>query len=834
MPLRPSRNAILVQIALLVIYLATARLGELFGTANGSVSPVWLPAGIAIAGVLLFGPYVIPTIFIGSFIVNTLLGFGVLSSFCVGFSNASSAYFAHVVCKWMVRRRDFFSHGRALVILMAVVLPVASAIPALVGPSMIYLAGQYRSFSELFSGIVTWFLGDLMGMYLLVPIAISLREFKFPETVQRKVELFFVLVCLVVVTVLVFSPWFYLGKHHVPFAFLSLPFLLWLAFRFGPAWSAIGNLALASIAIPYTFYGGGSFFSPESAHTSLAMLDVFLTFCTCFALFTAAIATGRSRSEQKLQESEVRFRRMADNAPIMIWLSRGPSLRNEFNRAWFDFTGLNEENSLGEQWLSVVHPDDREVCRNQYLSAQISKTRFVVEYRLRRRDGVYRWVHEEGVPRFFENGQLTGFIGCCSDITDERQTRLQLRAAKEDADKANQAKSDFLAMISHEIRTPLTAILGYSEFLLGSQSHSAVSEGDKFLNRIQTNARHLKSLVDDVLDLSKIEAGKIELELCEFSIVNEVKKVVEGFENGQLNGELSLAVRFAENMPDYIISDPTRFRQILGNVVSNAIKFTQKGNIWIDVSVEPNLANPSHRMAKVTVSDTGIGMTGDQIRRVFEPFTQGDSSTTRRFGGTGLGLALARKLARSLGGDVSILSSQPGGGSTFLILLAAGSDAQRSLTTRQGGKPVLSAGKLAGKLKGVRVLVAEDSQELRELVRLSLKLASAELDFACDGVDALALSRTKRYDFIFMDLHMPRLDGYQAIEMMRKEGITTPIVALTARLTSEDRERVCKSGAVDWLAKPFHFHDLIEMVLKHVPTPGHAPIAAHSEEILGA
>lgn len=816
MPYKPSRHDLGVQLGVFIGYLITAKLGQHFAFFQGSVSPVWLPAGFSLAAIWLFGRKTLWPMFFAVWMFNWSSAFGMWGSLCVAISVVITMDLAYTLCLWTAPKRDFFGNMRRLIFLFLGILPMTALVPALVGPSLLYLMGSFTTTSQLFYGMCIWFLGDLMGLFLIVPIAVSLREFKVPRARDRW-EVAFLLLGVTLVSIVVFQPKIWFGFHLMPMTFWVLPFLLWLAFRFGPVWAGVGNLLLAAVAVPATYLGGGPMTAIDNPHTSLILLDVFLTFTTGFSLFSAAVAVSRARYEQRLSESESRFRKMADNVPIMIWLSKGPFSRTEFNRCWAEFTGIAPQNSVEDRWLGIIHPDDRDRCSATYSSAYRDRSPFSFEYRLRRRDGMYRWVREEGVPRFLSDGSLEGYIGCCADITEERHVRTQLRSAKDESDRANAAKSDFLATISHEIRTPLTAILGYSELMLGDGTPLSGGEISKFVQRIQTNAHHLKSLVDDVLDLSKIEAGKIEVELCEFSLSSEVRRVVETCENARESSRAELTVRIAAGTPDHIVSDPTRFRQILSNIVGNAIKFTDKGSVWIDVSMERNAQNPDQKILRIQVTDTGVGMTAEQANRVFEPFVQGDSSTTRRFGGTGLGLPLARKLAQKLGGDVSILSSEPGKGSRFLITLAAGQERAHGVpivSSSNGGNP---ASQLRETLSGTSILVAEDSPELRELIRLSLSLASARVEFACDGMEAVQMAKSKPYDFIFMDLQMPRLDGYQAIESLRKEGLQIPIVALTARLTSAERSRVVASGANDCLAKPFHFEDLIRIVRKHVP-----------------
>ena len=396
-------------------------------------------------------------------------------------------------------------------------------------------------------------------------------------------------------------------------------------------------------------------------------------------------------------------------------------------------------------------------------------------------------------------GQVGGVLISMDDVTrleeQERLARESMRVAEE----ANRAKSAFLSNVSHEIRTPMTAILGFTDVL---RSGRELSEEDRrrHLATISRSGQHLLGLINDLLDLSKVESGAMELECLPTEPASIVHEVIGTLRVKAEEKGVELALEIAEALPENVDGDPARLRQIVTNLVGNAIKFTEAGSVTVRIGLDEAAGD-----LRVAVVDTGIGMDGAQQESVFDAFTQADASITRRFGGTGLGLSISRELARALGGDIEV-SSTPGEGSTFTLVLPLGDALAR---------PRLSPAEIAARAERVerradgvwrfpaaKVLVVDDAAENRELLALVLGDLGLQVTLAGDGREALERAAASPFDAILMDIQMPVMDGYEAVRRLRASGATLPIVALTANAMKGYERRILEAGFSHYQSKP--------------------------------
>lgn len=413
-------------------------------------------------------------------------------------------------------------------------------------------------------------------------------------------------------------------------------------------------------------------------------------------------------------------------------------------------------------------------------------------------------------------------------ITQARDELLvvneKLEAARVAAEEASQAKSAFLANISHEIRTPMTAILGYADVLL-SEGDITLAPQDRVhaIDTIRRNGSHLLQLVNDVLDISKIEANELKVERLFYSPIEVTADVVALMNVRARECGLTLHTEIEGEIPELIYSDPTRLRQILINLIGNAIKFTDTGGVRIILSCSP--AQTGQTFFELRIIDTGIGMNEEQLRKLFTPFTQADASTTRKYGGTGLGLSISKHLAETLGGDIEVVSEW-GKGSEFRVTVDAGSltgvrMVMQESATSESELPATRSEKTRPTPLSGRILLAEDGLDNQRLFSVILKKAGAEStavengQLACDEYES-SVARGTPYDLILMDMQMPVLDGYAATRRLRELGCELPILAMTAHAMTGDRNNCIEAGCTDYISKPIQRDRFLATIAQHL------------------
>ena len=515
-------------------------------------------------------------------------------------------------------------------------------------------------------------------------------------------------------------------------------------------------------------------------------------------------------TEKALRESEKRLREIADAMPQIVWTAGSDGRIDYFNKRWTGFSGLEQADESA--WERIMHPEDFSRHSELWQRAVAGDGPYDIECRLKDvKSGCYSWHLCRALPVRDKDGAILRWYGTCTDINSQKEAeedRERLvtneRTARNIAESANRMKDNFLATLSHELRTPLNAILGYTQLMRkkGVGNGSFMENG---LSVIERNARIQSDLISDLLDMSRIVSGKVSLELETIDLgllINEIANSMQpGVDAKALNFHVDL-----ESGIDDLMGDAIRIRQIIWNLVSNAIKFTPRGG-RVGIS-----AKRKTDRIEIEVKDSGQGISPDFLPHVFDTFRQADATTSRKFGGLGLGLSIVRHLTELHGGSVEAESSGENLGTTFRIKLPINAD----ILPTMHKKEKFSLNGSSCSLKGIRVLVVDDEPDARNLVELVLKEREAQVVTAGSAREALQCLKDGKHDILISDVGMPEQDGYELISKVRSlsaaEGGLIPAIALTAFARTEDRRKALISGFQIHLSKPIEPEELASVV----------------------
>jgi PAS domain S-box-containing protein len=515
--------------------------------------------------------------------------------------------------------------------------------------------------------------------------------------------------------------------------------------------------------------------------------------------------------KMKIIESEERFRLLADNLPLSVFIA-APTLEANviyLNKYWLDYTNQTFEEAIGMGWNNIVHPDDVHLIMDVYLDAYAKQIPYSTpNIRIKRHDGVYRWFTFHGNPRFLNNGEFVGMIGAGFDITEQKLFELELIQEKIKAENAVQAKQQFLSNMSHEIRTPMNAIVGFTNVILKTNLNDSQKQ---YLDAIKVSGDALVVLINDILDLAKVDSGKMTFEKVPFDLAECIHKIVLLFEIKLKEKKLKFNLYLDESIPNQIIGDGLRLRQIILNLLSNAIKFTDKGSISLDVKVLSQTKNKINIEFKIT--DTGIGIANEKLETIFNNFEQAHAETSANYGGTGLGLAIVKKLVKNQGGTI-VTNSEIGKGSTFSFTLKFNTNnLKHNLSKKTTENKMICQSDM--ELKNIKILVAEDILLNQLLIKVVLGNFNFEVEIAENGKIAIEKMKTNQFDLVLMDLHMPEMDGFEATKYIREEMKSQiPIIALTADVIQIDVDKCFAVGMQDHISKPIDEALLYEKIVK--------------------
>jgi PAS domain S-box-containing protein len=500
--------------------------------------------------------------------------------------------------------------------------------------------------------------------------------------------------------------------------------------------------------------------------------------------------TAEQRATEALRERERRFRLMVDSAPVLIWLAGTDKKCTWLNKPWLEFTARTLEQEQGDGWITGLHPDDREKCVRTYTRAFDARRPFVEEYRLRRHDGVFRWVLSHGIPIAGPDGEFAGYIGSAIDITDRKEMEEALRAA-------DRRREDYLAMLAHELRNPLAPIRT-GLHILGRRPDDAnlVSETRDMMNR---QVENMARIVDDLLDVSRVARGKATLRKSRLDLTDVARTCAEDRRAVAEGNGLKMWF-LAASGPVWVDGDVTRLSQVLDNLIHNAVKFSSKGGtVTVSVTAEGD-------EAVARIRDSGIGIDAAMLPYLFEVFTQADRSLARSKGGLGLGLALVKGLVELHGGAVEARSEGPGQGSEFTVRLPRAAE-PAALTEI----PVSPSS--VGKRK--RILVIEDNRDSAESLRMLLDLSGYEVEVAYTGTTGVEAAARFRPHAVVCDIGLPELDGYGVARALRQRPdlAGARLIAVTGYGRSEDIEKARRAGFNFHLTKPVDPQELLEQLV---------------------
>ncbi len=535
--------------------------------------------------------------------------------------------------------------------------------------------------------------------------------------------------------------------------------------------------------------------------------------------------TERHIAESRLGESERFLRLILDNIrQTLFWKDRNGVYQGG-NRQFLIDTGKTDVVGLTDSDMPWTEAEAAHYTACDQRVMRTGHPDFDIIEESTDAAGRRRWLKTDKIPLRNTAGEVVGVLGSSEDITELKLTQAKLEQARDAAETANRAKSEFLANMSHEIRTPMTAIIGYAEILESGELDEERQR--EFIRVIRRNGEHLLNIINDVLDLSRVEAGRMAIDEAAAPLPDLLHDSVFLMRARAEQKGVALGLIYKSPIPETVLTDPTRFRQILMNMVGNAIKFTQRGSVAVEVELD---VRDGAEILSVDVVDSGVGIRPEDAERLFLPFEQADASSTRRFGGSGLGLAISRRFAELLGGDVRLVESHPGAGSRFrfdLPVQAPGGlrlvahDSLWTSPSRERPVPDNELPKLAG-----RVLLAEDGPDNQRLIAHHLRSFGLKVCVASNGQEAielvLAAADKTPYNLVLMDMQMPVVDGYQATRSLRELSVQTPIVALTAHAMRGDRSRCLDEGCNDYATKPISRSDLHALCARFLPKAAQA------------
>jgi PAS domain S-box-containing protein len=872
---RPGIVNDLVWIAVVAAaYFGGAQIGFALTFATKQVTAAWPPAGIAVAALLLRGQRAWPGVFIGAFVSNAASDEPLVTAAMIAAGNTIGSMAAAFLLRRFVRITVGLTRLRD-VLGLALLGSLAMTITATNGVASLALGGivPWSAYPEVWW---VWWVGDSMGVLLIAPAILAWHGgVRLAWSGARLIELAVVMTAVVVTAVAFFST-------QLPLAYPIFPVVVWIALRFEQRETATALLVVSCIAVWQTVHDNGPFVA-GSLDERLVALVTFLAVLAVTALALGALAAERRRaesslrtandwleagvasrtallaaanseltsanaqleqrtaelalkneevlldnmerrlSEERLRQSEERFRGAFETAAHGMALVSTEGRWLKVNKALCGIIGYSEQELLVTDFQTITHPDDLDADLGhvqQLLAGEIET--YQMEKRYFHKRGHIIWVLLSVSLVRDARGRPVHFVSQILDITAARRAEGELRQAKEEAERANVMKSAFLAMMSHEIRTPLNGVLGLADILLRS---NLSDEQRQSATLLRDSGRSLLALVNDILDLSKIEAGKLQLESRPLRLSDLIGGAVSVVGAQADAKKLKLTTQCGRGLPEWVDGDATRLRQVLLNLLSNAIKFTEQGGVTLRL----RRADGATPALLFEVEDTGPGIAPENLHVLFREFSQVDRSITRRYGGTGLGLAICKRLIEAMPGGRIDVDSELGRGSRFWFQVAlAPVAAPPGAVEKTGPRAPTPAAAPA------RILVAEDNTVNQMVVKHMLTRAGHEVVIVGNGRAAVQAVQAEAFDLVLMDMEMPEMDGISAARAIRQlagPARAIPIVALTANAMAVEIARCMDAGMSEHLSKPIDRELLLETVARWTSMPGSEPIASPPQRV---
>ncbi len=779
------------------------------------IATIWVPNAVIAAFLLHSGhdranPLCLVAVFIGSAFANWFCGFPPIHALAFASANTIEIFLAVFAARYLCEGRPNFeniNHIARFVLAGGLFAPAVSSTIAMFAISM--------DGTLALNNWISWFLSDAIGMIIVVPlILLTVDAVKQPRSISRNewVERAVLLLAGAAATLLVFS------QETYPLMFLITPIVLIHSFRCGTLGSAVFVTLAFCIAAIMSWNGYGPVSATASSlEEKLLILQCFMAANFLVGVPAAAVLSGREKLTETLAAQEQALALLADNISDAVFRYDLDGMCTYVSPSAHETLGADPHEFLGQRASSHMHSEARDAilsAEGRLLSGESERERFT--YRRFIDDDEGQSVYLESDCKLVRNAETDlpeAIVVATRNVTERIELEHALRSARQESEKATRAKSEFLANMSHEIRTPMNGVLGFAELMLHNELEP---EQRRQVELIVQSGRSMMMLLNDILDLSKIEAGQIEIDRQPVSLEHLLNNCAQLHRCAAERKGIDLTVTQFENRVQ-TISDSQRIRQILLNLVSNAVKFTDTGSVTIRCTVDGDLV-------RIAVSDTGIGIDPDRLARVFHPFSQADHTTARRFGGTGLGLSISRKLAELLDGYIEV-ESEVGAGSCFTLTLPFIEVAEPMEEPPEISEELVDFEQTGLLPPACHILLVEDHDINRLLVRTMLERCGQRVSTANNGHEAIAKVLNAQlhgepYDLMLMDIQMPGCDGYQATRAIREEGIrseTMPIIALSANAFPEDVAASKKAGMQAHIPKPLVFTDLVAALQRWLP-----------------